>query len=102
MTVHSMFLENVDWDDTANTAVLTFRERDTPPPPPGGAGWWPGPGESVTMTVPVKKNATVTNPTGIQLTTDANGVVVYTKFEYVNGAWVNEGRVNADGSPYTG
>ena len=96
-----MYLQSVIWDDAADTATFTLREADQPAPPPGGSGWWPGPGASVTMTVPIKR-ATSTNPTGIQVTTDPAGVVVYTKFEYRNGAWVSLGRVNADGTPWTG
>jgi hypothetical protein len=101
MALHNMALQSTVWDDVAGTVTLTFVDTGAPPPPPGGAGWWPGPGATVTTTVPIKK-ATTTNPTGIQVTTDANGVVVYTKYEFQNGTWVSLGRVNADGTPYTG
>lgn len=96
-----MFLESVLWDDVANTATLTFRDTATPTGPSGGAGWWPGPAASVTATVTVKK-ATTTNPTGIQVTTAPDGTVVCTKYELQNGTWVSLGRVNRDGTPYTG
>jgi len=97
-----MYLESVVWDDGNDTATFTLRDTGQPTPPAGGDDWWPGPGASVTMSVPIKRNTVTTNPTGIQVTADANGVVVYTKFEYRSGAWVNLGRVNIDGSPYTG
>ena len=97
-----MSLYSTVWDDAAGTATLTFQATDSPTPPPGGDGWWPGPGVAITLTVSVRK-ATVTNPTGIQLTTDpTTGVVIYTKYELQNGTWVNLGRVNPDGTPYTG
>lgn len=95
-----MFLESITWDDAAATATLTLRERDPIPGPEGGAAWWPGPGASVTITVPIRR-ATTTDPTGIQVTSGAGGVVEYTKYEYADGAWASVGRVDADGSPYS-
>lgn len=105
MALRDMSIERIVWDDAADTATLTLRETAALPPPTvaGASSWWPGLGASVTVTVPIKRSATVTRPTGILVTPGTeSGSVVYTRYEHDGTAWVAVGRVNADGTPWVG
>jgi hypothetical protein len=98
----TMQIDSIVWDTAVDTATLTLTGDDIPPPPDLPGNWYPGPGTGITITVPVKRRAVESPPTGILATTDAAGLVVYTRYEYVAGSWANPVRVNHDGSPYTG
>lgn len=105
MAQREMFIEKVVWDDVADTAVLTLREKYPPAGPEGPAdrnwNWYAGPGATVTLTAPIRR-AVVTNPTGrMAVASTVAGEVVWTGYEFVNGVWVSLGRQNADGTPYT-
>lgn len=105
MTIRKMNLESVTWDDVADTATLTLRDPELsvgPRPGEAGTAWWPGSSASVTITVPIRRSAQVTNPIGILVTHAADDSLVFTKYEQVNGVWLDRGRVNRDWTPYTG
>jgi|tagenome__1003787_1003787.scaffolds.fasta_scaffold20778898_1 hypothetical protein len=105
MAMIPMRLEpTIVWDDNKDTATLTLVSTEPSPPPPpelAGASWYPGRGDAVTLTVPIKRGTTTT-PRTAQSVEQIDGQLVYGQWEYHNGAWINISRTTADGTPYTG
>lgn len=103
-----MQLATIDWAETdkGKSAILTlvFQALDGPPFPSfaRGTDFVMGPAATVTVDVPIKTSKVpTTNPRGTW-TRDVDGELRFYLYEYVNTKWSEIGRVNADGTPYTG
>lgn len=103
MAVRNMNIGRVTWDDVTDMLTIQFVEPVDPdasgPPVTGPFNWSPRAGSTVTVSMKVTKGVIVSNLWGVLAQpTNQPGIMLFTRWERIDGVWTNRGPCNPDGS----